>query len=63
MKVHYGVSCTVLYDWNGRLTFWGSRAGSVKARADRLSKDPRATNIRIRIAGKEYRPEDVEVTR
>jgi hypothetical protein len=64
LKVHYGrPACSIRYEWNGRPSFWGARAGSVVARALRLMEDDRATNVRVRIGGREYDPRDIEITR
>jgi hypothetical protein len=63
-RVHYAhPACKVVYDWNGRRTFWGARAGSVVARATRLEQDPRATNITVVIGDRSYQPRDVDITR
>lgn len=60
---HGHPACKVLYTWNGRPTFWGARAFAVVRRAERLATDPRASDIRVRIDGVEYAPEDVELVR
>lgn len=62
MRVHPGKPlCTVLYSFDGRRSFWTAQAGMVLARAKRLATDPRATDIRIRIDGREYDPSEIQL--
>ena len=61
MRVPKGAACTLHYKFMGRPSFWGARAQDVKARADKLAKDKRATDLWVRIGEARIKTTEMEL--